>query len=1785
MIQDIIKILESIPPQVWADLIETCNQRLEENERMLRQREEEIKKSEDELLNIQKKRKGIEESTVQMEEFKKDGNKLENEKKELERKRDNFKEERDKLLKEMKKLIFFKEIIEKPINDPKGIRSTLNRCEQVKDQQTVEILHELEENLSTLHQLGIVPEEILKKFRAVLNPKQGPETQHATVSGKKKLCPDCEVQEQEADIEQVLEAQERDPVTERSKAFQDILSRLNLEKHRSRKIRLRDVLEICPESIKNRIPEAVGDLPWHFLRKVMALNGTARNTSIGHKAPEEEMGDDEEELLIDGNFCDSDAEVKVSLHPLDVLCAVLLCLDSFLQQEILSKMSICQFALPLLLPALDTPKCTLMLWAMRDIVRKWRPHSLAESRGFREESLVLTAMPTISFVRMGSCSFSKSRLLNEVLSPSQQHHDFFIHHDMESGNVPREIADGLVEISWYFPGGKENSDLSPEPIAVTNLRGDIEFQWLQFSFLAKVSSAVLIFTESISEKQYTLLSSLKESTAKYYFILNCKKKPPPETLGFLNKLAPVLKLSKSQLLVKESTTNNAGFVKKVQSTIGSIVNSSPKTVSLEAMAVMARDLGIQVDEDCQACQHAKKCAEEITAEIEDMAKYKREMLRLQGDPWKKLAKVEKEMCRMKSQGDMATEDYTSQLKKEWLEIRRQQNQCDLTNGLVKFINGVRQLNPVEKHYFLKWIKFSLDNTARENLSKMRAEYKKKCETPGVDRKQLEKLDKLISDSSLGVEHFMRELGQFYEAECSMVKEGKMAESQRQFIHLPAIAADLMLEGFPMELIDGDASNIPMNWVTDVLTHVNTRLGQGSRMVVLTVLGVQSTGKSTLLNTMFGLQFAVSSGRCTRGAFMTLIKVTEAVQKLSGCDFILVIDTEGLKAPELTALEDSYQHDNELATLVIGLSDITIVNMAMENATEMKDILQIVVHAFLRMEEIGQKPNCQFVHQNVSDVSAHDQNMRDRKHLLEQLNEMTKAAARMEKQSREMAFSDIMEYDPEKHNWYIPGLWHGVPPMAPVNTGYSESVCELKKYLLEFIENRSRERAVKDIPDFIEWVRSLWNSVKHENFIFSFRNSLVAEAYNLLSMKYSEWEWDFRKEMYLWISEKETFIQNQLPEKLEGDLLHSLKIEAQGKLQQEEQKLLDNVEQYFKGEAANLNLIEKYREDFKRSANSLKRELESYSISKCEEAIRIQRGQHKIDTIQSGYRQTIEGKVDRLLAECRNRKHKLDNEKLKIEFETMWRKTLSELKLSSLQKRQIVQDMDLQLRKDLEHRGSAVNQMLQHAKSLQCYRMESFTMKKKYLDLKWARAVVEYFSQQCYCKTEELALSLMKECKKYIEEKVKSKTDYDETYCGELLHMVNERLKEEDIEKLHTSPLFEVALKHHILGEAAPAFQKMHEDFIKENDPQQRLEKLKPQYLKTFKALYLEKDESQTMAGDFCDQCLKPALVEYVYKALGVQIVDDILSSEQSITYSNRSFFQFELLKNLLKNNFETYVKYISEYEDFVKTWIRTQLLERYSKMANLGETEGKILSPVIKKVREALECTSVTENNTVSDFLDSVCKELQKDLVISRDNLVGIGFINTANAKQFSDFIPTFLPALEQQVLAELKSTEIETKLSKLSVKPEAEIFKRVFGCGKQCPFCKVPCEAGAPSHKEHFASVHRPQGLGQYRKVCNEKLVYDICSSAVVGNGTFQNSDTEWNAHPYKEYRDYYPDWHIQPDPSREASNYWKFVFQKFNQEFAEQYNAKPADLPEDWGTITEDQALESIKQVFNMK
>ncbi|KAM4697661.1 up-regulator of cell proliferation-like [Rhinophrynus dorsalis] len=1597
--------------------------------------------------------------------------------------------------------------------------------------------------------------------------------------------PNCKQKPTYEIMKSVLPQQGKDVHNSRGKAFDDLLSQLKMEHHRNTKLSLQDILNVGQETINNIELKSVEDIPWYFLQKVMALNGTARKTTLNQPALSggvraSHFVHDLSQL----DNTDTESNISDSIHHLDVLCVLLNCSDDFLQQEIISKMSMCQFSVPLLLPNDDGQDYTFMLWAMRDIVKRWRPHSLADSKGFLEDSLVNISMPTFSFVRLGKSNISKSKTLNQVLSLAQSYHDIFINQEMDGGDIPKKISGGLVEISWFFPGSIDNADMFQKPFAVTNLRGDVESNWRQFSFLTCISTAVFIFTEHFTDREYNQLLNCR-NTDTCYFIVDTTpgKHVAMKTAETLKKLSNVLNV----FLVKNSNRNATDLARNLQYIIADYVTKTKKQVSLEDMANTARKLKIKIDENSTECQKAKTHALSITKEIKDVMQYKKETMKLQGDLWKELSRIGKELCRMKNQGNTNSYSYASNLGRKCQELHRKQYKHTLPDGMNQFVHAITHLSPAEKGYFMKWLKFYLDAISRNNLSVLQNEYKEKCQGMSTNPSEIKQLGLKISDSSLGVEHFLRELGQFYEAESSMVKNGQIYPNQRKCSELPGIAADLLLDGFPLELIDGDASNIPLQWVTDVLMELDKKTQNRCRMRVISVLGVQSTGKSTLLNTMFGLQFPVASGRCTRGAFMTLLKVKDNLQKELGCQFILVIDTEGLKALELESLEDSYEHDNELATLVVGLSDIAIVNMAMENTTEMKDTLQIVVHAFLRMNEVGKKPNCHLVHQNVSDVTAYDKNMTSRTKLLKELNEMTKVASKMEKRNRSMDFSDIINYHPDKHSWYIPGLWHGVPPMAPINCGYSEHVFKLKKCIFEFMkENHSP--GPQNMASFIEWINSLWNAVKYETFIFSFRNILVAEAYEQLSMKYSELEWNFRKQVHMWLTKNENIIRNQSSNNTESQISTILQNFMNQLLDKEEAHMTQQLSKFFGSGSNNVHLVERYREDFLSYVKSLRRELEIATTAKCWEAVQIQNGKHEIQNIQDNCMKFIEEKVNNRLKHHKWKQCDVSDTELRQEFEAMWDTILLELQLSRLRKHRIDVEMLDQLKKEMKKSSSAIWEKLHRVKSLKGYGEKPFEMDKHYIEMSLfsIKGLMEIFTKEYSRKLNNIALLLEDSCQDYVTEKINSKEDYNEIYCQELLKMINQRLNKEDVRKLHATPFFELDLKLHILGRAAPRFQKMHDDFGLNNDPKLLINKLKPQYFSIFKNKLKLKDESKIRASDFCEQCLKPAITDHINKILGKEIIDDILKSADAVVFKSQKQFHFTVLKELLeKHDFEEYVEYINKYEFYVKRWISKYIVNKYKNVSDLENLIVLVLSSITKKVQAALTDPKVQKSRNVSEFLEIFCTVLSKHLVISKNAVKIIIFQNTADIHQFSADIRFFLSETETQIRSEMKLLTTETIISHLRLNPRDELFKKVVGCGKTCPFCNVPCEAGVAAHQEHFVSAHRPKGLAQYKLSDTNSLCTSICSTDIISKDTFRNPDTEGKWLLYKDYRTVYPDWIICPEQSLSASNYWKFVLTQFNDQFAKYYKANPAVIPEEWKEITQRQAFTSLQEIYSRK
>jgi len=1347
----------------------------------------------------------------------------------------------------------------------------------------------------------------------------------------------------------------------------------------------------------------------------------------------------------------------------------------------------------------------------------------------------------------------------------------FIHRDMECGDSPRRISNGLTEITWYLPCGNTNMDIFGEPVAIANLHGDISSFEAQYSFLCQTSAAVFVFFDHLDPECEILTN---QNHKAQIFLVSSNDSKNNKSLNALKTVVTKLGLQINNILIKTKQTNNADFVQRLRKTVSDVVENSKMKMPIEQMVDIAHELGILVDEDSPECQAGKEKADAITAEIEDLLKYKEAQLPLQGQIWKDLTCLEKEEFRLQKVGSENIEQYKSNLQEQREQLRKKQNSYDMSSAMSCFIDAISSPG-AERCYFLKWMRMNLDNVSRIKLSGLRELYKEKCKD-SENKEEIKEIDRQLSSSSLGTEHFFREMGQIYEASLSLPETHL---SRQQLQHLPKLCAQLLLDGFPLELVDGDASNIPLRWVSDVLSQLNDSASPKNKILVVTVLGVQSTGKSTLLNTMFGVQFAVSSGRCTRGAFMLLIKVNEDMKTVLNCDFMVIIDTEGLKSPELAQLDNSHEHDNELATLVVGLSDITIINIAMENSTEMKDILQIVVHAFLRMKEVGKKPKCQFVHQNVSDVSAHEKNLRDRKLLLQQLNEMTQAAAKMERKEKNKSFTDVMEYSADTGNCYVPGLWNGSPPMAPVNAGYSEAVYELKKNIIQQLGKC--QSSANNILEFREWMTSLWNAVKHENFIFSFRNSLVADAYIRLCTEFNKWEWEFKKEMYTWVTNKETRISNFSTDAANPDIsgmtefLSQLKSEAVTVLCQGEKKILDNLKEYFKQTEGHVYLVEGYREEFSNSAKSLRKEMESSISNQLTVAADIRRGMTELDQIKKIHTKEIEKAVCALIEECRKKKVQMTDTELDKEFDKMWSQTLKKLSVSKQKATDVFTSVFHCLRANVSNKGSHESKLMSKTNLRDCG-LKPFKYTAEGLHEKLVQTFGGWFNLKDLVKARQrLADSIIAACNNAVDEKLKRQTNYHDTYIQEILHIIDEKLlNNTDVD---TDIEFEVSLKQHICGSAARIFQQMHEEFLHVNDPHTCLNQNKDKFQEDFKDLFNERDQCQKKAEEFTNKCLKPAVEELVNRSLGLDIIDEMLTTEQ---FSTRMSFQYSLLLDLLsKDHFILYLEYIESYEGYVKTRILEKIEEHFSP-ESICKFEDRHLKSIINSINDALKNSKEQMQGNLTAFVEEICKELGDKLAISKGDLDAFMVLNNADQEQFAHWLKSSVTDMEEALKEKFKNTPFETKLKHLP--EENELFNRVIGCGKQCPFCKVPCEAGGKGHTKHFASLHRPKGLGGRRWDETKKLVCDICSSSVISDTRFRCMETKGEWHPYKDYKAIFPEWNIVPDGSLQASDYWKYVMNKYNADFAKAYDAEKADIPRSWVSITVKQAEDSLKESF---
>ncbi|XP_059699155.1 interferon-induced very large GTPase 1-like [Haemorhous mexicanus] len=1567
--------------------------------------------------------------------------------------------------------------------------------------------------------------------------------------------------------------------------FLQLLKRLGLERQYPRKMGMGDFCTISRISLQDSQPSQDTELPLYFLQKLLTVDYQVRYLTCWERSnpglatvPQTGEQEDEQSDSFE-NFLDKLTEAAPErasrdshVHPMDLQMAIFHCADDFLRQTLATKLAFCQLALPLLVPNPSTSRIEFPLYALSQIQRSWKEVEKAgrqtRTKSFSNKLIFQAQTPIVSFIRIGSsASSSKSQLLNTLLSKHK--HDTFFHRHCKGSTRERLLMEGLVEIAWYCPGGSPD-DTFECCVAFCNLHGDARDHGAQLQFLQEISAvnvALVSDWEHMDNRGKKILQDLWQSQRPLLCLLTEKENVAAGR-------------SSKTITIGIKNRNEAELMEELTKTIGNLLGGSNPCFSLEAYVDKAHQHGFIVDADQPACVTAKAKAKELVELLkkEKLSEIKSRLLPLQGKLWYQWCQKDKELTRLQEKRNKSIEHHRSQIEYEKKALRRKQlEQASPLNTLMKSFLEFLHAQPADtKKYFLHWMKVFMHEVSCGRLEELRRDYhklwseilsrkKSKKKASGNDEllNHLDALSDEINDSSISLEHLLREVGQIYEA------LQLMNSKNANFDKLPEIAAELMVSGYPVELMDGDASYLPLRWVGAIFDSLIERLGD-KRVFVLSVLGIQSTGKSTLLNAMFGLQFNVSAGRCTRGAFMQLIPVGEELQQDLGFDFVLVVDTEGLRAIEM-ANKQSQNHDNELATFVIGVGNMTVINIFGENPSEMQDVLQIAVQAFLRMKQVNLSPSCLFVHQNVGEATAKEQNMEGQRRLQEKLDEMTVVAAQQEFCDIS-SFSDVIGFDVNTHIHYFAHLWLGNPPMAPPNPNYSQNVQQLKSKILQAAKKQS-QCSILRLSSLKDRIGDLWNALVNENFVFSFKNSLEIAVYRNLETAFSQWTWKLRSHIL--------DVQMRLDNKIRnGDMQNVTRQHLEGLVQETSDAIEKEVEKYFREDKDHETLVQ-WKSSTELKLKDLKETLLNETKKKCENLIELQKEQKKLDARKLDYEDELLRRSRELAVSLKGKS--LSERELKDNFTDVWNKWIAEVSRAARPLEQVNIDAEIE------------DVLLEHFKEPGFHaRMRSFPSgtgfsfnpdkhitKKKYFGY---FPDPRSFFHGGVINFQQITDNIIACVKANIAKKEEEKRDYSRNFIHEILNEVQEAVSSVPSNgKCTFNKEYSMDLSLYLCKIAAERFKAMHEAFQKANNPVMYLSSKREDFFQCFQISCQGATSVTTFAVFLCDKIERP-LCQAVYERTTKDIAEDMRENLPDFQ-GNRANLEVCILRYLAKNeNFEYFKQYLTSPKQFCESYIETQFrsycLDGSRRLRKFFDFS---LNNLFRKILSAVSLsTQIVKDrkdrgDKVSLWLDEFCRELSEVINLPRSDLKGIEHQEVTDIEFLSSAMAEALDGLKERLMKKLA----EADLSSFPRQPHTILAEHFSGCWAQCPFCGAVCTNTMQDHDgDHQLVFHRPEALKGWRWHETDHLVIDICSSLVASDCSFRVRGSEWI--PYKKYRDAgcpYSTWKILPDSSMQA--YWKWFVSHFRTQLEALYNGKfqgRGEIPEAWQSVTKQQALSEL-------
>ena len=478
-------------------------------------------------------------------------------------------------------------------------------------------------------------------------------------------------------------------------------------------------------------------------------------------------------------------------------------------------------------------------------------------------SLTSVSPNAAAFMRVGNPAMSKSKLLNTILS--KKGHNTFFHRERPHGDTKRILSNGLVESAVYLPSS-DGEDIIRSPTMFLNLRGDASRYTDQISILSRISS-VFLFVDVSDLNGVCMIETMKHiQRSNVVFVLSNKNGISQDEADIdwgkfetrQRSEDPSMQLHRLLEFKGNTKRNTASLSDELKTHIANHAKQNSRNpFSWSKVLEEMKKARVKIDEDeDERCTMGKYLADRVSSILGTRGDTSKERsLPLQGYLWcqwtSNLKKTKRPII-----GVVDHLQEIDRIQTEMSDLRNAQaQQCAQVSELMDcFVAGLDQsISNDCVDYFLEWLRLYLDGISQSIMPEKWDKYYEEMDRYTECKKRLgdehketkeckktkEELEKQLLDCVFGIEHLFREMGQMYEA----VHYAEPSQYDRRIDGFPKMAAELLLRGQALELMDGDACGVPRVWIDAVLSSLSNLIGK-KKMFTLSVLGLQSSGKTT-----------------------------------------------------------------------------------------------------------------------------------------------------------------------------------------------------------------------------------------------------------------------------------------------------------------------------------------------------------------------------------------------------------------------------------------------------------------------------------------------------------------------------------------------------------------------------------------------------------------------------------------------------------------------------------------------------------------------------------------------------------------------------------------------------------------------------------------------------------------------------------------------------------------------------------------------------------------------------